>query len=287
MLSGEPGVGKTRLAAEFARQVHAEGRMVLAGRCDEDLGVPYQPFVEALRQYVDGRPDERCPTSAPHPGTSSAWCPISAGASRSAPAVASDPETERYRLFDAVGGLARGRIERTAPCSWCSTTCTGRPSRPCSLLRHLSVRPSDLRLLVVGTYRATELDHAHPLAELLADLRRRGSRGALAFRGLDAAAVIAFLVAARGPRPRRAGPGAGRRLTAETEGNPFFVREVIRHLTETEKLQRQEGRLGVPGCPPPSWYHPRCPGGRGHAARPPERGDREGPAGGGGRRDGV
>ena len=56
LLAGEPGVGKTRLAAELARRVHDEGATVLAGRCDEDLGVPYQPFVEALRHFVDHAP---------------------------------------------------------------------------------------------------------------------------------------------------------------------------------------------------------------------------------------
>src|SRR5206468_11707404 len=53
LLAGEPGVGKTRLAAELAGRIHEEGGVVLAGRCDEDLGVPYQPFVEALRHFVD------------------------------------------------------------------------------------------------------------------------------------------------------------------------------------------------------------------------------------------
>src|SRR5205085_281473 len=56
LLGGEPGVGKTRLAAEVATEVHEEGGVVLAGRCDEDLGVPYQPFVEALRHFVDHTP---------------------------------------------------------------------------------------------------------------------------------------------------------------------------------------------------------------------------------------
>src|SRR5207248_7971216 len=51
-VTGEPGVGKTRLAAELAAGVLAAGGTVLAGRCDEDLGVPYQPFVEALRHFV-------------------------------------------------------------------------------------------------------------------------------------------------------------------------------------------------------------------------------------------
>src|SRR5688572_15600987 len=52
LIGGEPGIGKTRLAAELAGQLHHEGALVLAGRCDEDLGVPYQPFVEAFRHYL-------------------------------------------------------------------------------------------------------------------------------------------------------------------------------------------------------------------------------------------
>src|SRR5205807_10232290 len=56
LIAGEPGVGKTRLAAELAGRAHAEGAVVLAGRCDEGLGVPYQPFVEALRHFVDHLP---------------------------------------------------------------------------------------------------------------------------------------------------------------------------------------------------------------------------------------
>src|SRR5205807_9812817 len=51
LLSGEPGIGKTALTAELARHVHADGALVLYGRCDQDLGVPYQPFVEALRDF--------------------------------------------------------------------------------------------------------------------------------------------------------------------------------------------------------------------------------------------
>src|SRR5207249_9492343 len=59
LLAGEPGIGKTRLAVELAGQVRDSGGVVLAGRCDEDLGVPYQPFVEALRHYVSGTDERR------------------------------------------------------------------------------------------------------------------------------------------------------------------------------------------------------------------------------------
>src|SRR3954467_13149241 len=51
-LAGEAGMGKTRLAARFAAEAHADGGVVLHGRIDEETVVPYQPFVEALRHYI-------------------------------------------------------------------------------------------------------------------------------------------------------------------------------------------------------------------------------------------
>ena len=57
LLSGEPGIGKTTLAADLAQRACEEGSTVLYGRCDEDIGVPYQPFVEALGYYVTSAPE--------------------------------------------------------------------------------------------------------------------------------------------------------------------------------------------------------------------------------------
>ncbi len=59
MLGGEPGIGKSRLTADFARRAHGDGIAVLFGRCDEGMGVPYQPFVEALGRYVRESPVSR------------------------------------------------------------------------------------------------------------------------------------------------------------------------------------------------------------------------------------
>jgi hypothetical protein len=56
LLAGEPGIGKTRLASELAGRAYTDGAVVLFGRCDEGLGVPYQPFSEALRSYVTACP---------------------------------------------------------------------------------------------------------------------------------------------------------------------------------------------------------------------------------------
>src|SRR5205823_243779 len=102
LLAGEPGVGKTRLAAELAGRVHDLGGTVLAGRCDEDLGVPYQPFVEALRHFVDNAPalSERL---GRYGGELVRLVPeLGERAPGLSAPLRSDPEMERYRLFDAV-----------------------------------------------------------------------------------------------------------------------------------------------------------------------------------------
>jgi len=116
LLSGEPGVGKTRLAAELARVAHDEGATILYGRCEEDLGVPYQPFVEALRPYVAACPvGELAEQVAPYGGDLARLVPELAERIADLPtALVADPETERYRLFDAVTSFL-GNIVGTAP----------------------------------------------------------------------------------------------------------------------------------------------------------------------------
>ena len=105
-LAGEPGVGKTRLAAELAAGVHAGGGLVLAGRCDEDLGVPYQPIVEALRHFIQHTPPERLGERlGRYAGDLVRLVPeLTDRVAMLPPPLRSDPDTERYRLFDAVVG---------------------------------------------------------------------------------------------------------------------------------------------------------------------------------------
>ncbi|MGH9035300.1 MAG: AAA family ATPase, partial [Acidimicrobiia bacterium] len=98
-MGGEPGVGKTRLATELARGLYDDGALVLAGRCDEELGVPYQPFVEALRHYVRHAAEPRL---GRHGGELARLVPELGDVPGLAAPLRSDPETERYRLFDAV-----------------------------------------------------------------------------------------------------------------------------------------------------------------------------------------
>jgi class 3 adenylate cyclase len=252
-LAGEPGVGKTRLAAELAMRVHDEGGTVLAGRCDEDLGVPYQPFVEALRHFVDHAPDLEGRLGR-YGGELARLVPELGERLPSLPApLRSDPEMERYRLFDAVA-------------AWLTATSTEEPllmvlddiqwaAKPTLLLLRHIIRAGGGRILVLGTYRDTELTHDHPLPEVVADLRRQGGFDRLSLVGLDDVGVTALVEQAAGGTLDEAGLALARAVHEETEGNPFFVREVLRHLAETGAVEEHDGnwitrrpvdQLGIP-----------------------------------------
>ena len=161
LLGGEPGVGKTRLAAQVAAQVHDQGGVVLAGRCDEDLGVPYQPFVEALRHFVDHTsPAELKDRLGRYGGELVRLMPELAGrVADLPPALQSDPETERYRLFDAVGAwLAAASADQPVLLVVDDLHWAAKPTL--LLLRHVLRFSEPLRVLIVGTYRDTELGDA-------------------------------------------------------------------------------------------------------------------------------
>jgi class 3 adenylate cyclase/tetratricopeptide (TPR) repeat protein len=253
LLAGEPGVGKTRLAAEVARTAHEEGATVLAGRCDEDLGVPYQPFVEALRHFIDHAAglSERL---GRYGGELARLVPELSERIPGLPApLRSDPETERYRLFDGVASwLAAASADEPVLLVLDDLQWAAKPT--VMLLRHI-VRAGGGRALVLGTYRDTEFTHDHPLPELVADLRRQGGVERLSLTGLDNLAVAALVEQAAGRALDDAGLALARAVHEETEGNPFFVREVLRHLAETGAVERDEGgwttrlpvdQLGIP-----------------------------------------
>jgi len=242
LVSGEPGVGKTRLVAELARGVHDEGAVVLFGRCDEDLAVPYQPFVEALGHYVAAAPtDDLTELAGPFGGDLARLIPLLRERVPALPEpLKADAETERYRLFESVAAFLRA-IAAETPTLLVLDDLHWAGKAELLLLRHLLRMGNGPPLLLVGTYRDTDLDRRHPLAEVLSDLRRDGAANRISLSGLEEAEVADFLEAAAGHPLGADGALLAHEVHAETEGNPFFVGQVLRHLIESGGVVEQDG----------------------------------------------
>jgi DNA-binding SARP family transcriptional activator len=230
VIGGEAGIGKTRLASELARVAHDEGGLVLYGRCDEGLAVPYQPFVQALRPYASALGVDRLRAElgdlAPELGR---LLPELAGLGEP---VRADLESERFALFEAVAALFEAMTrEQSAVLVLEDLHWAANPTL--MLLRHLIRTERSLRTLVLCTYRETELDRGQPLAPLLADLQRDASVECLSIGGLDEHAIAALLEAVIGQPLDDHGSKLVRVLVTQTASNPFFLRELLAHLAES------------------------------------------------------
>lgn len=242
LLAGEPGIGKTRLAQELASRVHGGAGLVLAGRCDEDVTVPFQAFGAALDwQMKQTAADARLQALGDHAGDLVRLVPDLGGRVVGLPAsLKDDADTERYRLFQAVeswlsiGGIERPRLLVVDDLHWAD-----KPTL--LLLRHLISNPV-AGLMVLCTYRDTDVDRSHPLASMLADFRRMPAVTRVAVAGLADDGVRHLLVRMGGHDLDPAGMEFAALVHRETSGNPFFVGEVLRHLAETGALVERDGR---------------------------------------------
>ena len=242
LVAGEPGIGKTRLCSEFAARVHATGAQVLYGRADQDSGVPFQPFAECLGEALTGSAGNPLREALLSAGQELARLvpALEHRQGHREPVSPPDPETERYRLFEAVtavleAGTQHGPVLLVLDdLHWAD-----RPSL--MLMRHLTRSPRLQRLLVLGTYRETDLDRRHPLSETLSDLRREQGYERVLLRGLSVDEVRDLMEAAAGHEFRGRGLTIPEAIHRETEGNPFFIAEVLRHMIETGKFYQRDG----------------------------------------------
>ena len=243
-VAGEPGIGKTRLLAQFASRVHADGGVVLFGRCDEDGGRPFQPFAEALRTHASGLDDDAVTECVgTHPAEIGLVVPeLSARLPEVPSSGVGDADADRDRIFEAfVGWLAVASRRRPVllvldDVHWASRATL-------LALRHL-VRSEAGSTLIAATYRTTDLDRSHPLSELLADFRREPSVSRLALTGLDVDDVVDFVERRAGEELQDEGIALARVIARDTSGNPFFVGEVLRNLVESGAIERKDGRWG-------------------------------------------
>ncbi len=241
LISGDPGVGKTALAAHAARLAHGAGACVLLGRCDEDLAVPYGPFAEALHHYVASAPDEILASHVQAYGAELARMVPALGKRLGELPVrqSSDPDTERYLLLGAAVGLL-SQVAQSQVVVLVLDDLQWADKASLQLLRLLVTSDESIRLLVIGTYRRSELTDAAPLTSALVTLRREPRVSQIDLSGLDDAGVVAFLEAAAGHELAEPGRELALALYRETEGNPYFVGEVLAHLYETGVIYRAE-----------------------------------------------
>ncbi len=234
LVTGEPGIGKTRLTAEMAKEFDADGDLVLHGRWDEEPLCPYQAFREALGRYVQRAPDDLVRDDV---GT------LLPALSRIVPELldtggaepggrhdeADDTSGDRYRVFDAVSRwidalAARRRLVLVLDdMHWAD-----RPSL--LLLEYLLRSATPSSVLIVATYRQTDANVPGWFSESLAGIRRTASVDRIALEGLSPSETRELVEAAYG-RPLSDDEAAGTAtLQRHTGGNPFFLQEVVREL---------------------------------------------------------
>lgn len=226
LVSGEPGIGKTSLASVVAQDGHRSGATVLYGRCDRDLGLPYQPWREAVGHLVDhvGPLQEAVAEKATLLRTFGLSSPI-----ESSPA--STDGTDLYLLFNAIlevmaaAAHPDGLILVLDDIHWAD-------AQSLQVLRRLAARSVPMAALVIATYRDSEVASGTPLATLLADLHRETGVTRLALHGLGDLELLALIETATGHQLDEMVVALRDAILAETDGNPFFVGELFRHLIE-------------------------------------------------------
>ncbi|HYB12525.1 MAG TPA: AAA family ATPase [Myxococcota bacterium] len=241
-LVGEPGIGKTRLLEEFSAQAGAAGARVLSGRCFEgELSRPFGPFAEALAGYAKESDTEALrDVVGSFGGIVAKIVPELRERLPDLPEpVALAPEEERYRLLDAVAQVL-WVLARRAPLVVVLDDLHWADGSTLVLMRYLARFMSRHPALLLCAYRDVELDRQHPLGETLVALRREVELERIGLSGLPQEAVTGLFETIA---QREVPANFVEAITAETGGNPFFLREVLLHLLEEGKLESEAGRF--------------------------------------------
>jgi tetratricopeptide (TPR) repeat protein len=243
LVSGEPGIGKTSLTARLGAGVQAEGAVVVYGRCDEDLGIPYQPWIEALTQLVAAVSDEVVQDHVIDRG---------AHLGRLVPTVArragvevptgDGGDSERFVLLGCVVDLLE-RASSDTPLLVVVDDLHWADRQSVQVLKHVATSAVQAPVMIVGTFRDTDVVDGDPMSELLAAFHRVDTVERIALRGLGDTDLLELLEHTAGHTMDDAGIALRDAVLAETDGNPFFVNEVLRHLAETGAIyQNDDGR---------------------------------------------
>jgi DNA-binding SARP family transcriptional activator/ABC-type transporter Mla MlaB component len=212
VIEGEPGIGKTRVAAEFAERCYRGGTTVLWGRCIEEAGVPFDALAAALGPLV---------------GTIGATTPLwHLFGVLDEPALRAAPEVERHRMFQLVSELLE-RAAADAPVLLVLDDMQWVDRSTLALLAHFLRAAPPVCVLILATLRSTEMSAADAVLSTVDELARDDRARRRVVGGLGAAEVdslIASMVQPRAPETLAA------LIQARTGGNPFFVTALLSQL---------------------------------------------------------
>ena len=219
-----PGSARPRCVAEAARAAFDAGACVLFGHCEEDLATPYQLFAEALGHYVTHAPEEQLVAHVEAHGSELARL-VPALASRIPdlpPSKATDSDTERFLLFAAVVGLLSTGVEHQ-PVVLVLDDLQWADKASLQLLRHSWPRPTQsMRVLVLGTYRDSELSRPHPFARDACGAAPPDGVSRIELTGLDDTGVVVVHGGGRRSHPRRRAVGARPRRVSRDRRQPVL-----------------------------------------------------------------
>jgi predicted Ser/Thr protein kinase len=237
LISGEPGIGKTRLAYEVMAQAQVRGALVLMGECYAEGSAPFAPiaqFIEAADSFMS----MDCVMCLPDlfslaPALRARYPDVT-------PCTPLEPQAEQQRMFESLVEVCVALSNR-APVLLVLEDAHWADSGTLSLLRHLARRASrlNLRVMILMTYREVELDDARALNEVLYDFTRERLAVRVKLVRLDrdqTRRLLEAILAEEIP------PEFLDSIYHETEGNPFFIEEVCKALIEQGKLYRLDER---------------------------------------------
>ncbi len=246
MLVGEPGIGKTRIAQELAATAAELGAQVLWGRCYEEAGAPpFWPWLQPLRAYVQQR-DAGQLRSEMGPGAADIAEIVSDVKERLPdlkPPPQLEPEQARFRLFESITSFLK-KAAQSQPLMLVLDDLHWADKPSLLLLQFVARDLGNARVLLLGTYRDVEVSRQHPLSETLAHLSRESVYRRVPLHGLSREDTQPFIQAATGIRPP---PKLVETIYQHTDGNPFFMAEVVRLLSDQGGLMGEEagGPLGI------------------------------------------